>query len=84
MKLFYLVGIIVALVEFAPCQSVQGIYDLIARRIPQHCNSFTFSLVESDVSSKSNESVLDHYVVSSGQDGEINVQGNTLSAISYG
>ncbi|GIJ98764.1 hypothetical protein Aspvir_000885 [Aspergillus viridinutans] len=59
-------------------QSLDGIYDLVRRRMPKHVDSFRFSLV--DFNSTHN----DQFVVSTAANGTILVQGNSLSALSYG
>ncbi|KAH1545996.1 hypothetical protein KXX57_004166 [Aspergillus fumigatus] len=59
-------------------QSLDGIYDLVRRRMPKHVDSFRFSLV--DFNSTNN----DRFVVSTAANGTILVQGNSLSALSYG
>lgn len=59
-------------------QSLDGIYDLVRRRMPKHVDSFRFSLM--DFNSTNN----DQFVVSTAANGTILVQGNSLSALSYG
>jgi alpha-N-acetylglucosaminidase len=80
----YLAGLVGAFIQLIHCQSVQGIYDLIARRIPQHKDSFKFTLTNSGTVNNFTHSRLDEYVVTTANDGTINVEGNTLSAINYG
>ncbi|KAL7931379.1 glycoside hydrolase family 89 protein [Trichoderma chlorosporum] len=55
-----------------------GIKALVKRRLPQHENSFIFSL------STDAESDSESYAVTGGQDGKIHVQGTSLSSIAYG
>ncbi|EAW06433.1 alpha-N-acetylglucosaminidase [Aspergillus clavatus NRRL 1] len=72
---------VLLLVLYAPIglgQSIDGIYDLVRRRIPRHADSFRFSLV--DFNSTGN----DQFVVSSTDNDTILVEGSTLSALSYG
>lgn len=59
-------------------QSTQGIYDLVQRRMPQHADSFQFSVVNFT------NQLQDHYVVSTLDNGTVSVQGNSLSALSSG
>lgn len=55
-----------------------GIKALVKRRLPQHENSFIFSLVNDTASA------ADSYTVVSTADGKIHVQGTSLSSIVYG
>lgn len=67
----------------ATAQGVQGIVDLVQRRMPDHVDKFKFILHNaSSIANHSNE--LDTYVVSSVPNGTIVVQGSTLSALSSG
>lgn len=61
-------------------QSTQGVYDLVQRQMPEHANSFQFSLVDSI----GNSTGYDQYVVSSTFDGKILVEGTTISALTSG
>jgi hypothetical protein len=61
-------------------QSTQGIYNLVQRRLPNHADSFQFSLVNVTQSN----STYDRYTVSTAPNGKVLVQGNTLSALSTG
>jgi alpha-N-acetylglucosaminidase len=58
-------------------QSLDGIYDLVRRRMPKHTDSFRFSLVDFN-------STNDQFVVSTAANGTILVQGNSISAVAYG
>lgn len=58
-------------------QSLDGIYDLVRRRMPDHADNFRFSLVDFN-------STNDQFVVSTAANGTILVQGNSLSAVAYG
>lgn len=58
-------------------QSLDGIYDLVRRRMPDHADNFRFSLVDFN-------STNDQFVVSTAANGTILVQGNSLSALAYG
>lgn len=62
-------------------ESTKGIYDLVARRIPHHNDSFVFTLTGTE---GHNETQLDEYIVSQRYGGKIEVQGSTVSAINYG
>lgn len=61
-------------------QSTQGIYNLVQRRLPNHADSFQFSLLNVTQSN----STYDQYTVSTAPNGKVLVQGNTLSALSTG
>ena len=63
-------------------QSVQGILDLVKRRLPNHVAEFTFSIVNATAASPSK--VNDEYTVSRSAKGKILVEGNSLSALSMG
>lgn len=58
--------------------STAGIEALVKRRLPQHENSFTFSLFANTGSESESYSIM------STRDGKIQVQGTSLSAIVYG
>lgn len=64
----------------AVAQSTQGIYDLVQRRMPNHANSFQFTLTNTTQTAGS----YDQYVVSTAADGTVTVQGSTLSALASG
>jgi alpha-N-acetylglucosaminidase len=69
----------------ASADYAQGIYDLVRRRIPQHADSFQFSLLDTVQSPPDyTDQVKDQYVVSTLQNGTILIEGNSLSALSYG
>lgn len=59
-------------------QSTDGIYDLVKRRLPDHLDSFDFSL-DTDLEGK-----YDTYVVTNAPNEKISVKGNSLSALSSG
>jgi alpha-N-acetylglucosaminidase len=66
-------------------QSTQGIYNLLQRRMPQHADSFQFSLVNvTGVASDDGDQPFDRYVVSTLSNGTVLVEGNSLSALSSG
>ncbi|PTB63279.1 glycoside hydrolase family 89 protein [Trichoderma citrinoviride] len=58
--------------------STAGIEALVKRRLPQHADSFIFSL------SANVESESESYTVTNAEDGKIRVQGASLSSILYG
>lgn len=62
-------------------QSVQGIQDLVKRRLPHHVDSFSFSLVNA---TQPYDQTNDQYIVSSASNGTILVEGNSLSALASG
>lgn len=61
-------------------QSTHGLYDLVQRRLPNHADSFRFTLVNTT----QNTTNYDQYVVSTALNGTILVQGSSLSALSSG
>jgi alpha-N-acetylglucosaminidase len=67
----------------AATQSVQGIVNLVERRLPGHASSFQFSLASNSASTNQSKA-LDEYTVSSHSNGKILVQGTSLSALSIG
>jgi alpha-N-acetylglucosaminidase len=62
-------------------QSTQGIYSLVQRQMPEHADSFQFSLVDSI---GGNSTGYDQYIVSSTSDGKVLVEGTTISALTSG
>ncbi|KAL6691347.1 glycoside hydrolase family 89 protein [Trichoderma pleuroticola] len=74
-----LVGAITALkLTASTTDPTAGIKALVKRRLPQHENSFTFSLANDTASA------AESYIVLSTADGKIHVQGTSLSSIVYG
>ncbi|EPS94751.1 alpha-N-acetylglucosaminidase [Fomitopsis schrenkii] len=59
----------------AATTSLDGIYALVQRQIPQHANSFTFSLIDGND---------DSFVISDSSEGGISVQCTTVSACARG
>jgi alpha-N-acetylglucosaminidase len=73
------------LIVTATSQSIQGILDLVRRRLPDHVGDFEFRLVgngsaSSSVTTKEN----DQYSVSSTAGGKILVEGSSLIALASG
>lgn len=65
--------------------STQGLHDLVKRRLPDHVDSFTFSLNASLEAQDDNYiRKNDNFEVSSAPNGTILVQGNSLSALATG
>ena len=83
MRVFQLVGwlfaAVGALAESAE-PSCAGIEALVQRRLPNHANSFEFSINAMETSSAQK----DGYTVSTTEDGKIHVQGTSTSAALYG
>jgi alpha-N-acetylglucosaminidase len=67
----------------AAAVSTQGLYDLVKRRLPSHCEKFVFEV--KDVAAPSNASKLpdDEYTITASK-GSIVIQGNSLSALASG
>ncbi|KAI9743082.1 MAG: hypothetical protein M1818_003377 [Claussenomyces sp. TS43310] len=77
----------VTAVTLTSAQSTAGLLKLVERRLPNHANDFTFSLIEdlaAAVSSNSPSIKNDAYSVSSSEDGKIHIEGTSLSALSKG
>lgn len=83
MKLGNTFTLVIGFAGLVGSQSVNGIYDLLSRRLPQHAKSFEFCLGNVTDNGNATKS-FDSYAVSSGQNGTTKIQGQTLSAISYG
>lgn len=80
-----LVLVLLGATSCAIAQSTEGIYSLVKRRMPEHANSFQFSLVNVTNETKTpSEKPNDRYIVSTSEDGKIQVEGNSLSALSSG
>jgi alpha-N-acetylglucosaminidase len=81
-----LVGVLLgATGAVAQYPSTEGIYNLVQRRIPQHADSFQFSLVNATLTRFSASGrPNDQYVVSTSGDGKVLVEGNSLSALASG
>ena len=77
-----LVFLFAVLARSAQDTSTEGITRFLERRLPNHVNDFTFSL--SDSIRKSEDWVNDEYTVSTGSDGKIHIEGNSLSGILQG
>jgi alpha-N-acetylglucosaminidase len=74
---------VASLYVIALATSTQGLYDLVKRRLPSHCDVFVFVLnhvVESNSSTPTN----DKYSVSTHANGSIVIAGTSLSALSTG
>ncbi|KAF2684573.1 glycoside hydrolase family 89 protein [Lentithecium fluviatile CBS 122367] len=63
--------------------STEGLYDLVKRRLPGHCDGFIF-IVEDQARSNSSELANDEYSISTSANGSIAITGNSLSALSTG
>jgi len=77
-----LAAVTTALATLCTAQSTAGIQALVARRLPNHTNSFTFSLTTSP--SPTNTTTLDSYTVSNSANNTINIIGNTPIALASG
>lgn len=84
----FLVGSLYLPFVCAVVQSTQGIEDLVRRRLPNHVNDFSFKLINvtSSINTTSNTTTAqnDHYVVSTGANGTIQVEGNSPIALASG
>ncbi|KAH8697216.1 glycoside hydrolase family 89 protein [Talaromyces proteolyticus] len=69
----------------AATSSTQGLINLVQRRIPNHVNSFTFSLTDTNSTDKNGYiRQNDSYEVSSASNGTILIEGTSLSALATG
>ncbi|KAF2113315.1 putative alpha-N-acetylglucosaminidase [Lophiotrema nucula] len=62
--------------------STKGLQDLLERRLPNHCDDFVFTLVESPLTNASSHQ-NDDYAISN-SNGSIGIQGNSVSALATG
>lgn len=66
-------------------QSTKGIEDLVRRRLPNHVHNFSFNLVNGTTASDNTSTPQnDHYAVSNGANGTIEIEGNTAIALASG
>ena len=67
-------------------QSIQGIIDLVQRRLPNNTGDFEFRLLESYSSPYAESATLDNdkYTVTSASDGKILVEGSSVIALASG
>lgn len=80
---------VLALAASTLAQSTAGLTSLLARRMPNHVDSFSFKLVNAsslDVTNSSahNTSVYDSYSVIRTANGTVAIEGTTISALSQG
>ncbi|KAF2788918.1 glycoside hydrolase family 89 protein [Melanomma pulvis-pyrius CBS 109.77] len=68
----------------AATPSTQGLYDLVKRRLPSHCEDFVFFLDNSTAPSNSTGPGLDEYAISTLGNGSIAIEGSSLSALATG
>ncbi|KAL1296494.1 hypothetical protein AAFC00_000006 [Neodothiora populina] len=65
--------------------STDGIKDLVKRRLPNHVDDFSFTLINvASVSTNITVAANDHYTVYTPVNGTIDIQGNSLSALASG
>jgi len=73
-----------ALASSITAQSTAGLTNLLARRMPNHVNDFSFKIVNASAIGVTNSSVHDSYSVSRTANGTVSVEGTTISALSQG
>ena len=75
-----------AAVAISTAQSTDGILDLVKRRLPDHVDDFTFSLIgnQTGLTTAIDDAVNDQYTVSCVAPGKIHVEGNSLTALAAG
>ena len=71
---------VILLGAVASATSTQGLYDLVERRLPGHCEDFVFTL---HPETNSSAVINDAYSISS-ENGSIAIQGTSLSALATG
>jgi alpha-N-acetylglucosaminidase len=76
--------LLASLCSIAAATSTQGLYDLVARRLPGHCDDFVFVLVDGATHQNSSKLANDEYSVFTHSNGSIAITGTSLSALSTG
>lgn len=85
MRFIVLLVAVVCSIASASSPSTDGVKSLVARRLPEHVNSFTFTLENVTNSSYSIRSApQDAFVISNGQNGTIHIAGNSGIALTTG
>lgn len=84
MRLSLVFGLLASCWTVAATTSTQGLYDLVKRRLPSHCEDFVFFLDNSTASTNSTGPGLDEYAISTLGNGSIAIEGNSLSALATG
>ena len=76
--------LLASLYAIVAATSTQGLYDLVERRLPGHCEDFSFVLVDGATRLNASELANDEYSVSTHSNGSIVISGTSLSALSTG
>jgi alpha-N-acetylglucosaminidase len=84
MRLSSVLGLLALCFTATATPSTQGLYDLVKRRLPSHCDAFVFTLANSTTPTNSTELELDEYTISTATNGSIAIEGNSLSALATG
>lgn len=84
MLLSSIIGFLTFCFTAAATPSTQGLYGLVKRRLPSHCDAFVFTLASPTTLTNSTELELDEYTVSTSANGSIAIKGNSLSALATG
>jgi alpha-N-acetylglucosaminidase len=77
-------GLLASSWAIAAATSTLGLYDLVQRRLPGHCEDFVFILVEPTTRPNSSDLANDAYSVSTHSNGSIAITGTSLSALATG
>lgn len=75
--------LLAALFANAAAHSPQGLYNLLKRRLPSHCEDFVFTLHDAAPADPS-ELINDEYTVSTTSNGTVTIQGNSVVALATG
>lgn len=75
-----------AAVAISTAQSIDGILNLVKRRLPDHVDDFTFLLLGNETGpiTSATTATNDQYTVSSVDPGKIHIEGNSLIALASG
>lgn len=83
MRFASVLGLITLPWAILAADSTQGLYDLVRRRLPSHCEDFVFVLDGTATSSNPADLSNDEYTIST-SNGSIAIQGTSLSALATG
>jgi hypothetical protein len=86
MQLLNLIVWALAAAATATAQSIDGVLNLVKRRLPSHVDDFTFHLFGNQTGpiTSATNATNDQYTVSSISPGKIQIEGNSLIALASG
>ena len=75
-----------ATIAISTAQSIDGISNLVKRRLPEHVDDFTFELLGNQTGpiTSATNATNDQYTISSVASGKIHIEGNSLIALASG